>query len=51
MPAKDRSDTLRKQRAKFQAQMERLIDAGVLTAAEVDEALHRLAPLALLKAH
>jgi hypothetical protein len=50
MLTKNRSDALREQRAKFHAQMERLIDAGVLSAAEADEALHRLAPLALLEA-
>jgi hypothetical protein len=50
MLTKDRSDTLREQRAKFRAEMERLIDAGILSAAEANEALHRLAPLALLEA-
>jgi hypothetical protein len=51
MPARNRSRTLREQRARFYAQLERLVDAGVLSTAEVDEALHRLARLSILGAY
>jgi hypothetical protein len=49
--ANTHSHKLQDRRARFCAQLQRLIEAGVLSAAEADEALHRLAPLALLEAH
>jgi hypothetical protein len=45
MQANDRSEALRDQRVRFRTQLERLIEAGVLSAAEADEALYRLALL------
>jgi hypothetical protein len=51
MLADDRSDELQDRRERFRAQLQRLIEAGVLSAKEANEALHRLAPLALLEAH